>query len=109
MKVIIHRRDTYNREKPWKQFMFTQEESIYETKEIAFAHFMWDAIIKQKHGLGHDHKYCRDFYDYDNTFNRLQYDGEGIYAEGKKILSVDDLRNGIINVELGNFLYFIDK
>jgi hypothetical protein len=109
MKVVIHRKDTYGREKPWKQFMFMPEESLYETKEIAFAHYMWNAIIKQQHDLGHSHKYCRDWYDYDNSFNRMKYEGEGIYSKGKRILSVEDLDKGINYIELNDWMYFIEK
>lgn len=108
MKVTVYRKDLYGREKAWKQFMFIPEESLYETKEIAFAHYIWDAIIKQKYDLGNNHKYCRDYFDYDNTFNRLKYDGEGIYNQGKKIVSVEHLRSGIKSVELDNRLYFIE-
>ena len=108
MKVTIFRRDMYSREKPWKQFMFIQEESLYETKEIAFAHYMWDAIIKQKHDLGNNSKYCRDFYDYDNTYNRQRYRGEGIYNKGKKILSLKDLDSGVKEIEIDDRFYFIE-
>jgi hypothetical protein len=109
MKVVIHSKDTYGREKPWKQFIFTEEESLYETKEIAFTHFMWNAIIKQQHGLGHECKYCRDFYDYDNSFNRMRYRGEGIYFKGKRILSLDDLDKGLNHIEIKDWIYFIEK
>lgn len=107
-KIIIYKRDNLGREVQWRQFMYDYEESLYDTKEKAFIHYFWDAIIKQKYELTNECMYIRDYYEYNNNFNRLSYRGEGIYYKGKIIISLDDLRNGVKDVEIGDKLYFIE-
>ena len=111
MEVPIFRRDIHGNEKKWKYFYFVPEEDIYENERIKFAHFMWDVIIKQKYEFNHEFEYVRDWYSYDNAFNRLSFSGEGIYLKGRKVIGLKDLEHGFPNnmVEIGNYLYFIQK
>lgn len=111
MEVKIKRRDMHGNEKNWKYFYFEPEESIYPNKSVNFVHFIWDAIIKQKYEFDEQFVYLKDWHSYDNAFNRLSYAGEGIYFKGRKVIGMDDMAKGFENdmVELGNYLYFIDK
>jgi hypothetical protein len=109
MEVAIKRRDCHGKEENWKYFYFIPEESIYENERIMFAHWIWREISKQT--FGNDFTYLRDYYDYNSTFNRLSYSGEGWYRKGRKVMGVEDMQKGFLNnmIEIKNYLYFIEK
>ena len=105
MEVTIYKRNTEGEEKAYHHFYFNEEEGLYSNIETQFAHVMWDRLIKQR--FGHEFVYICDYYDYTSEFSRFGYKGEGIYYKGKKIIDVDDLSNGIRDIEIKNNLYLI--
>ena len=72
-----------------------------------FARVMWNKLIGD--AFGDDYYYCADWFDYISTFSDLDknYKGEGIYIDGKLVIGVDELKNGISEIILGNVKYYI--
>jgi hypothetical protein len=102
----ILKRGTDGKEELYHTYYIEKEYSD-KASEQNFAHYMWNRIVR--HEFGSEYVYCKDYYDYDMHFKQFGYRGEGIYYKGKIFLSVEDLNNGIKELEIGDYLFFIRK
>jgi len=101
--VILKQQVGTEEEKRHDSFIF--DSNLYETKEIQFAKIMWSKLVKKLYG--YDYVYLRDWYDYTEFYHMDNYEGEGVYRQGRCVMSVSDLKNGYNMIRIGDNLYYI--
>lgn len=108
MELIIFKVTEHHEPEVYDTFTITEyyDDENYNGS-IDFARVMWNKLIGD--AFGEDYYYCADWFDFMSTFTALDrnYKGEGIYQDGKLILGVDELKNGISEIILGNVKYYI--
>lgn len=108
MELIIFKVTEHHEPEVYDTFTITEyyDDENYNGS-IDFARVMWNKLIGD--AFGEDYYYCADWFDYISTFSDLDknYKGEGIYIDGKLVIGVDELKNGISEIILGNVKYYI--